>query len=121
MKKMGGKDATNAILANLRSKSFKIFWVSMPRTPQNRAKKFFSLLARLKKFFVQFLPENQPDHLETLILKCSISFCPCSQAKINTLQWLVKCNNSFTMVTKITNNWCIRSIKLIFTIKVLQG
>ena len=50
MKKMGGKDATNAILANLRSKILG----ACPRTPLDRAKKF--------------LPENQPDHLETLNL-----------------------------------------------------
>ena len=52
MKKMGEKDAINAILANLRSKILKIFRGSMPPDPQDRAKKF--------------LPENQPDHLETL-------------------------------------------------------
>ena len=33
MKRMGGKDATNAILANLRSKIFKIFRGSMPPNP----------------------------------------------------------------------------------------
>ena len=48
---MGGKDATNAILANLRSKIL------------DKAKKFFSPLAE------KFLPENQPDHLETLKYK----------------------------------------------------
>ena len=41
---------------------------------------------------------------------------PLFPAKINTMQWLVRCNNSVTMVTKITNNWCIRSIKFIFYI-----
>ena len=51
-KKMGGKDATNAILANLRSKIFKIFRGSMPPPPPRQDQKF--------------LLENQPDHLETL-------------------------------------------------------
>ena len=60
---MGGKDATNAILANLRSKIFKIFRGSMPSDPLDRAKKIFSPLAE------KFLPENQPDHLETLKYK----------------------------------------------------
>ena len=56
MEKMGGKDATNATLANLRSNIFKIFRGSMPPDPLDRAKKFLS----------KFLPENQLDHLETL-------------------------------------------------------
>ena len=38
--KMGGKNATNAILAYLRSKIFKIFRGSMPPDPLDRAKKF---------------------------------------------------------------------------------
>ena len=38
MKRMGGKDATNAILANLRSKIFKIFRGSMPPNPLNMVK-----------------------------------------------------------------------------------
>ena len=57
---MDGKDATNAILANLRSKIFKIFRGSMPPDPLDRAKKF--------------LPENQPDHLETLHLSFAASY-----------------------------------------------
>ena len=56
MKKMGGKDATNAILANLRTKVFKIFRGSMPPNPLDRAKNFFLLLAQLKKLFVQISP-----------------------------------------------------------------
>ena len=55
MKKMGGKDATNAILANLRSKIFNIFRGSMPPDPLDRAKKC--------------LPKNQPHHLETLLIQ----------------------------------------------------
>ena len=42
MKRMGGKDATNAILANLRSKIFKIFWRSMSSDPPYIGPKKFS-------------------------------------------------------------------------------
>ena len=58
MKRMGGKDSTNAILANLRSKISKIFWGTIPRTPLDRRGS--------KNFLSKFLPENQPDYFETL-------------------------------------------------------
>ena len=61
MKKMGRKDATNAILANLRSKIFKIFWGSMRQ-------KIFLAASAAQNILSKFLPENQPDHLETLAL-----------------------------------------------------
>ena len=56
MKKMGGKDDINAILANLRSKIFKIFWRSMPLDPHRQGQKLFLAAGAAQKIFCPISP-----------------------------------------------------------------